>query len=114
MTDPIRPIRPVQGPSRIVRIGGVSASQADQTPDSSELDKNLPALIATPLREEPEPPKPSEAAYAAQILGQDGQKRGLRGGRETLDRARTTYLETEYSGPADRRIARGRITKTEI
>jgi hypothetical protein len=47
-------------------------------------------------------------------MGQGGQKRGLRGGPETLDHARTTYLETEWSGPADRRPAPGRITKTEI
>jgi hypothetical protein len=54
------------------------------------------------------------AAFAAQILGQDGQKRGLRGGPETLDKARSSYLEAEWSGPADRRPPAGRITKTEI
>jgi len=114
MTDPIRPIRPVQGPSRVIRVGGVSAPPSDQTQDGPEVEARTPAVIAAPLRQEPEPPMTSEAAYAAQILGQGGQKRGLRGGRETLERARATYLETEYSGPADRRLARGRITKTEI
>ena len=43
-----------------------------------------------------------------------GAGSGLRGGPETLDRARSTYLETEWSGPADRRPRPGRITKTEI
>ena len=52
--------------------------------------------------------------FAAQVLGQGGQKRGLRGGPETLDRARSTYLGTEWSGPADRRPHPGQITKTEI
>ena len=47
-------------------------------------------------------------------MGQGGQKRGLRGGPETLDHARTAYLETEWSGPADRRPPPGRIAKTEI
>jgi hypothetical protein len=56
----------------------------------------------------------SLAAFAAQVLGQGGQKRGLRGGPETLEHARATYLETEWSGPSDRRIQTGRITKTEI
>ena len=54
-----------------------------------------------------------DAIYAAQVLG-GGEKRGLRGGPETLDRAKSTYLKSEYSGPNDRRPAPGRVTKTEI
>jgi hypothetical protein len=68
-------------------------------------------------RAEPRDPKPrraNPAPFTAQVLGQGGQKRGLRGGPETLDKARSTYLETEWSGPADRRPHPGRITKTEI
>jgi hypothetical protein len=56
----------------------------------------------------------SAAGFAAHVLGQGGQKRGLRGGPETLDRARSTYLETEWSGHADRRPRPGKVTKTEI
>jgi hypothetical protein len=70
-----------------------------------------------PPRSEPVAPKPrprAEAAFAAQVLGQGGQKRGLRGGAETLDKARSTYLGTEWSGRSDRRPRPGRITKTEI
>ena len=51
---------------------------------------------------------------SAQVLGQTGQKRGLKGGPAVLDQAKAAYLETEWSGPADRRIRAGRITKTEI
>jgi hypothetical protein len=47
-------------------------------------------------------------------MGQSGQKRGLRGGKEVLDTARSTYLETEYSGPADRRPPTGLLKKTNI
>lgn len=54
------------------------------------------------------------ATFAAQVLGQEGQKRGLRGGPETLDKARSTYLGAEWSGPSDRRPRPGRVTKTEI
>jgi len=71
-------------------------------------------VAVTRVNEQPAEPEVSATAYAAQIIGQGGQKRGLRGGPDTLDRARTTYLETEWSGPADRRIRRGVITKTEI
>ena len=56
---------------------------------------------------------PDDATYAAQILS-GGEKRGLRGGPETLGRAKSTYLKSEYSGPNDRRPAPGRVTKTEI
>ncbi len=54
-----------------------------------------------------------DPTYAAQILS-GGEKRGLRGGPETLGRAKSTYLKSEYSGSNDRRPAPGRVTKTEI
>ncbi len=54
-----------------------------------------------------------DSTYAAQLLG-GGEKRGLKGGPETLERAKSTYLKSEYSGPNDRRPAPGRVTKTEI
>ncbi len=55
----------------------------------------------------------SDPIFEAQILG-GGEKRGLRGGPETLERAKSTYLKSEYSGPNDRRPRPGRVTKTEI
>ncbi len=58
-------------------------------------------------------PNAGDASYAAQVLG-GGEKRGLRGGPETLERAKSTYLKSEYSGPNDRRPRPGRVTKTEI
>jgi len=78
----------------------------------------IPVEVAEPQTDSQ--PRPREtrragfAGFAAQILGQGGQKRGLRGGPETLDRARSTYLGAEWSGLADRRPRPGRITKTEI
>jgi hypothetical protein len=54
-----------------------------------------------------------DATYAAQLLS-GGEKRGLRGGPETLERAKSTYLKSEYSGSNDRRPTPGRVTKTEI
>lgn len=47
-------------------------------------------------------------------MGQDGVKRGLRGGQEVLDQARSTYLSSEYSGAADRRPKPGVVKKTDI
>ncbi|AYG94278.1 hypothetical protein D8I30_03065 [Brevundimonas naejangsanensis] len=59
-------------------------------------------------------PPPPPAAFAAQVLGQSGQKRGLKGGAPVLDAARATYLGREYSGRHDRRPSPGRARKTEI
>jgi hypothetical protein len=80
-----------------------------------------PGVIGQPSETVAEPPSPkavvqpsAAAVFAAQILGQDGQKRGLRGGSETLEKARATYLGAEWSGQADRRPKAGKITKTEI
>jgi hypothetical protein len=111
MTEPIRPIRRT-GPVR--RVEGTDASgRTAHDQEDTDLGSNLPVPVSPP-REEPTSAKPSAAAFAAQILGQPGQKRGLKSGQETLDRARSTYMETEWSGPSDRRLRSGRITKTEI
>ncbi len=56
---------------------------------------------------------PDDATFAAQVLS-GGEKRGLKGGPETLERAKSTYLKSEYSGPNDRRPSPGRVTRTEI
>ncbi len=55
----------------------------------------------------------SDPIFEAQMLS-GGEKRGLRGGPETLERAKSTYLKSEYSGSNDRRPRPGRVTKTEI
>jgi hypothetical protein len=66
----------------------------------------------TPTPEASEPV--AEAAFTAQVLGQTGQKRGLKGGPPVLEQARSAYLGAAYSGPQDRRPPPGRVTKTEI
>ncbi len=53
------------------------------------------------------------AAFAAQQMGQSGQKRGLRGGPPVLDAARSAYLGAEYSGSNERRPQPGRLDDTE-
>jgi len=68
-------------------------------------------------REEADPPaperRPGGAEVQAHLLG-EGQRRGLKGGPEVLEKARATYLNMEYSGRFDRRPRKGRITKTEV
>ncbi len=55
-----------------------------------------------------------EATFTAQMIGQTGVRRGLKGGPPVLKQARSAYLETEFSGPNDRRPPAGLLRKTEI
>ena len=102
MTDPVRFTVPVSSSRRLSRRSR-DAEQAF-SPTASD-DGESAADDAAPV--EPETPRPRRfgfAAFAAQLIG-GVQKRGLRGGPETMQRARATYLETEWSGPSDRRGA---------
>ena len=112
MTDPIPPVGGPTGPRRVSRRDAEEVS-SDSAQDESA--NTLPVPVEPPAAEAaaPRSRRAAFAAFAAQILG-GGQKRGLRGGPETLEKARSTYLETEWSGPADRRLRSGRITKTEV
>ncbi|WP_337186936.1 hypothetical protein [Phenylobacterium sp.] len=56
----------------------------------------------------------AESGFAAQLIGQDGQRRGLRAGASLLDFARAAYNRVEWSGSFDRRARKGRQAKTEI
>jgi hypothetical protein len=108
MNGPIDPIRRASAARR--------ALPAPRDADRPEADGEEDVTFVRD--EEPAPPPPPRrgafAAFAAHLMGQSGQKRGLRGGQEVLDAARSTYLGTEYSGPADRRPKAGLIKKTDV
>ena len=108
MNGPIDPIRRAGAARRALP----APREADRPETDGEED------VTFVRDEEPAPPPPPRrgafAAFAAHLMGQSGQKRGLRGGQEVLDAARSTYLGTEYSGQADRRPKAGLIKKTEI
>jgi hypothetical protein len=73
---------------------------------------NLPALIQGVSAD---PTQASDAetrrdpAFEAQVLGQSGQRRGLKGGQPVLDAARAAYLDAEWRGAGDRRLPAGAI-----
>jgi hypothetical protein len=119
MSDSVPPAGAIAAGRRIAqrRTGDPLPDDAHETAARNDSDGRSAAAAPAPAPVSAETPKSrleSLAAFAAQLLGQGGQKRGLRGGPETLEHARATYLETEWSGPSDRRIRAGRITKTEI
>lgn len=74
-------------------------------------DPARPADDAAPLDTAPLDPG---AAFAAQLMGQTGQRRGLKGGPPVLDAARSSYLGNEYSGEKDRRPPAGGVKKTDV
>lgn len=74
-----------------------------------------PEPAEPPARPAPTPPSDASAtAFAAQMLGQTGQRRGLKGGPPVLDAARSAYLGTEHSGAAERRPQPGRAKDTDV
>ena len=109
MSGPIDPLRR-PGPAR----RALPAPRDDERHETEEEVVFAVEEDAPPPRQNPPPRRGSFAAFAAQVMGQPGQKRGLRGGQEVLDTARSTYLGTEYSGPADRRPPTGLLKKTKI
>ena len=70
-----------------------------------------PVAVARPQRAER---RQGDVAFSAQLIGQDGQRRGLRGGSPVLEQARTTYNRIEWSGPRDRRARKGRQARTDV
>ncbi|MBQ1541614.1 hypothetical protein C5708_17065 [Caulobacter sp. CCUG 60055] len=118
MTDPIGPVARSPVPRRKSVRGGRRVSDV-QPAGEAEADpqaaSGLPIPVSPVRAEEPTPAADRAApVFAAHLLGQGQQKRGLRGGPETLEQARSSYLKTEWSGPADRRARKGRLTKTDV
>lgn len=110
MTEPIPPLRRAGDLKRMRRRVGDNR-RAEASPE----DRNLPVRLEAEHAVPPSPPHHGpEAAYAAHLLGQKEARRGLRGGAEVLDAARSAYLGAEFSGQQDRRPSKGLLKKTEI
>ncbi len=116
MTDEVRPVGPVQrredrraADRRAEERRAASASRA-LVPVDFPVEPAEP-----PARPAPAPPAdPGAAVFAAQMIGQTGQRRGLKGGPPVLDAARSAYLGTEHSGAAERRPQPGKAKDTDV
>jgi hypothetical protein len=93
----------------------VSAHQTGAGADRKDAQGVQSSLLPVPVGPVTSPPRPDrrnpESAFNAHVLGQDGQKRGLRGGTPVLEAARKTYTTVEWSGANDRRGRKGRIAR---
>jgi hypothetical protein len=104
---------------RIRRSDLIRRATRPETDETSEADEanvvNLPVPVGAARTVPPRNSRPQgEAAFAAQLLGQDGQKRGLKAGQELIDAAKSSYVRTEWSGAKDRRARKGGITRTDV
>ena len=118
--DSVRPVEPVEGRDRRAAERRESerragSSSRDLVPAGEVVDES-PGPASSAASHAPADPCPLDpaAAFATQLMGQTGQRKGLRGGPPVLDAARSSYLETEYSGEKDRRPPAGLITKTDL
>jgi hypothetical protein len=106
--DPIRRAQLLRGAARPDPEDEVEAASDSQV-------VRLPVPVGRVQRAEPNPQRSDgQAAFAAQLMGQDGAKRGLRAGPEVIDSAKSLYNRTEWSGAKDRRAPNGARTKTDI
>ncbi len=113
MTSSIDPVRGVSVERRVKERRAGERRQQGAEAETPAAAQTLPVPASPPQPDATLDPS-AAAALAAQLLGQGGQKRGLRGGPPVLTGARAAYLEAEWSGPHDRRKPNGRIAKTQI
>ena len=122
MTDSVRPISPIEGQTVHERREGDRRERDRRAAAEAKAEAASRALVPTGERVDhaASPAKPAvsplapPALFAAQVLGQKGQKRGLKGGPPVLDAARSSYLGAEYSGKRDRRPRVGKASQTEV
>ena len=115
MTDGVRPVGPVGDRDR----RATQRREAERRAGSSSREL---VPVGKVVDEIPDPASPAAstapadpaAAFAAQMYGQTGQRKGIKGGPPVMDAARATYLGAEYSGEKDRRPPAGLIKKTEL
>jgi hypothetical protein len=109
--------------SRIDRIQRAVSARRASRPETGRTDaadaagaSNLPVPVS-PVESSrsfrDERPR-GYAEFAAQVIGQHGQRRGLRAGPSLLEFAREAYNRAEWSGSADRRARVGRKTREDI
>lgn len=121
MTDDVRPVEPVRGRDRrdAQRRTRERRMPVEPRPEPGTDVVRLNEIIeesVDPATAAAPPPRSvtPDPAFAAQLIGQGGQRKGIRGGPPVMDAARSAYLGNEYSGQNDRRPPAGVAKKTDI
>ena len=109
MMSRIDPIR------RAALLRRAARPEAGQPQDETAHVVSLPVAVDRVSRILPRDEQSDRrSAFAAQLMGQDGQKRGLRAGEEVIGAAKILYNRTEWSGAKDRRAPTGGKARTKI
>ena len=116
MTDEVRPVGPVQRRADRRADDRRAAERRAASASRALVPVDFPVEAAEPpARPAPTPSAdPGAAVFAAQMFGQSGQRRGLKGGPPVLDAARSAYLGAEHSGAAERRPQPGKAKDTDV
>ena len=116
MTDRVDGIKPVEGRDRRAAERRAAERRAAAAVSRALVPLDPQPEAAEPsARPAPTPPVDAgAAAFSAQLMGQTGQRRGLKGGPPVLDAARASYLGAEYSGAAERRPKPGKAEDSDI
>jgi len=116
MADEVRPVGPVQRRADRRSDERRAAERRAASASRALVPVDFPVEAAEPpARPAPTPSADGGAAvFAAQMIGQTGQRRGLKGGPPMLDAARSAYLGAEHSGAAERRPLPGKAKDTDI
>jgi hypothetical protein len=97
------------------RAARAEADRQDQVEGAAPANLPVPVgpavTVARTFRDDR---SPGDSELNAQLMGQDGQRRGLRAGPSIFDIARAAYTRTEWSGAYDRRARKGRRARTEV
>ena len=107
--------------SRIDRTRRVVPTQRAASSDDAPVDEviaptgsTLPVAVAPAARTFKDDRRRYDSELTAHMIGQAGERRGLRAGPALIDRAHVSYNRTEWSGPYDRRARKGGQTRTDI
>ena len=84
------------------------------TPGRTSLTVIDAAVRAGHSRREAESRYRTATAFDAQVFGQPGQRRGLKGGAPVLAAAHGAYLAAEFTGEADRRPTPGLVKVRQV
>lgn len=96
------------------RAARAAADRIDET--RAQTSSNLPVPVGpvTAIPRSFRDERGGDAQVSAQLMGQDGQRRGLRAGPSLLEIARDAYSRTEWSGSYDRRLSAGRLASKVV
>ena len=106
--DRIRHTVPTRQTSR------TEADRASESGPATTVGLPVPVSPVVTVRSFREERGRSEAEFAAQIMGQHGERRGLRAGPAFAGSAHAAYNRVEWSGSYDRRARKGRQANTDI